>query len=270
MLDTGEPKRESVWLWVFCLNVDAPLVALAWQELFANIHGVALMGRERAVLFLAVWGIYTVDRLLDVATGTFPRTWRHQAHARFGRALWPLLAVVGLLGVWMALFTLNGRAWSGTFFLALASCAHLLATAGGELFGRSGPWKELRVGLVFALGCQLVPWSRGAFSMLNLASLLFAGLCVANCRLIELWERPVREGSARIWGAVTLVLALLGGIYSVIAWPQAGPERTFALCVALSGTALWGLTRDLGWGAETRRALADLALMSPLVFWIAS
>lgn len=267
---TPEPSGlVDPWLWAFCLNIDAPLVAVAWQELFAGLHGVVLRPADRVLLFLAVWAIYTVDRLLDVASGAAPKTLRHAAHAKFRSVLFVALGVAILSGPFLAFQTLNTKAWLGTLLLGAASLAHLLATAGGELFGRAKPWKELRVGLVFALGCQLIPWSRGGFSMLNPSLLFFAGLCVTNCRLIELWEQSGSSAPSNKWGWVALALALGGAVGLLSAWGHDAPAREFASAVLLGGLALWGISRSPGLGSETRRGLADVALMSPflIIIW---
>ena len=52
-----------VWLNLLCL--DAPIVAVAWQWLFAHTFGAHLSLALRALLFLTAWLIYLADRFAD-------------------------------------------------------------------------------------------------------------------------------------------------------------------------------------------------------------
>ena len=52
-----------VWLNLVCL--DAPLVAVSWQWLFARAFQVPLTNSARLTLFLTAWLIYLADRLAD-------------------------------------------------------------------------------------------------------------------------------------------------------------------------------------------------------------
>src|SRR5205085_553174 len=52
-----------VWLSLLCF--DAPIVAVAWQALFARTFGAHLHLSIRALLFLTAWLIYLADRFAD-------------------------------------------------------------------------------------------------------------------------------------------------------------------------------------------------------------
>src|SRR6266478_6068420 len=56
-------RRPVIWLNVLCL--DAPIVAISWQWLFARVFGVTMPLAEREGLFLTAWLIYLMDRLAD-------------------------------------------------------------------------------------------------------------------------------------------------------------------------------------------------------------
>lgn len=62
-----KPARASVpwWLWLNVLSLDAPFVAVLWQAALAHCYRVQLLPGARITLFLAVWLIYMVDRVLD-------------------------------------------------------------------------------------------------------------------------------------------------------------------------------------------------------------
>src|ERR1035437_3791084 len=55
--------RPLLWLNVLCL--DAPLVAITWQWMFAHAFHLTLTPAERLALFLTAWWIYLLDRLAD-------------------------------------------------------------------------------------------------------------------------------------------------------------------------------------------------------------
>lgn len=66
------------WLWLNLLGLDAPIVALVWQDLAAHTFGNPLRASARIVLGFTVWAVYLADRLLDIrAAGAAPNTARH-------------------------------------------------------------------------------------------------------------------------------------------------------------------------------------------------
>jgi hypothetical protein len=58
--------RPPAWLWFNLLSLDAPVVALVWQDFLARCYPATLLLTGRAVLGLTVWAIYLADRLLDI------------------------------------------------------------------------------------------------------------------------------------------------------------------------------------------------------------
>lgn len=62
---TSTGSRIPWWLWPNVLSLDAPLVAVLWQAALAKAHKVAIMPALHITLFIAVWLIYMVDRVLD-------------------------------------------------------------------------------------------------------------------------------------------------------------------------------------------------------------
>ncbi len=61
----AKQSRIPWWLWPNVLSLDAPLVAVLCQMALARAYKVALMPSLHWALFLAVWLIYVVDRVLD-------------------------------------------------------------------------------------------------------------------------------------------------------------------------------------------------------------
>ena len=64
-LPAGAETRKPWWLWPHLLSLDAPLVALAWQDWWSRSEGTPLPGSRRLILGLGVWMIYLADRLSD-------------------------------------------------------------------------------------------------------------------------------------------------------------------------------------------------------------
>jgi len=247
--------------WFGLLNLEAPIVALGWQGLFARYEGVELRTVDRAALFGAVWIVYFVDRWLDGRSPGYPApALRHRFQSSHAR--WYGLCAVVLcccLGAW-AFLALDRAVWLGASFLAVATGLHLLAAQGRDIFGVERPWKEARVGLIFALGCHLIPSVASGAPLLNDLALGFAALCVANCRLIELWEWE--DSSARHWGwdRALVGLAVVYGVTGTLRPAEAG----FWGCLAFSSALSLLVNRSAQLvGLSTRRFMADVALMTP-------
>ena len=240
------------WLWLNLLSLDAPIVALVWQDLAARSFGNPLRFAARIVLGLTVWAIYLADRLLDIrGTGPTPNTPRHNFCRLHDCALRILLAAVLAVDWFFAVVELRHVVF--LHGLALAACVGAYLC----IFPRraSGWEKQILAAILFSFGVLLVsetwlgPWH------LLLPAAVFAILCLCNLVLIELWERHAER--RRIWLAPAAV-AVLAMVRSTGSWHNA---------IALSGVLLSALTISgprITVGAK--RILADAALLTPLLF----
>ena len=94
-MDTLAAGRTRWWQAANLLSLDAPVVALAWQALLAQVTGTMLMPAGRWALGLTVWAIYLADRLLDVRDGRrAPQTARHAITRRHRLGMSVLLGMV--------------------------------------------------------------------------------------------------------------------------------------------------------------------------------
>jgi hypothetical protein len=99
------------------LSLDAPLMAVLWQAALAKVHHIVLMPALPIALFLAVWLIYIVDRVLDgFSMGHSPRV--SVRHAFYQRNRWLyVLFVIPVAAVLLALLGLTaipeGILWRG-------------------------------------------------------------------------------------------------------------------------------------------------------------
>lgn len=118
------------------LSLDAPLVAVLWQAALAKAHKVAIMPSLHITLFLAVWLIYIVDRVLDgFSMKNAPRV--SARHAFYQRNRWLyLLFVIPSAGVMLFLLAVTaipeGILWRGIALAFVVALYLLHYTARGH------------------------------------------------------------------------------------------------------------------------------------------
>jgi hypothetical protein len=99
--DSTPDQPTPWWLWPHVLSLEAPLVAVLWQRVLAQAHGVRLTPMLDAGLALACWLIYLADRTLDTFSakpGSALDT-RHAFYRRHRRVL--LLGVMPAAASWL-------------------------------------------------------------------------------------------------------------------------------------------------------------------------
>ena len=266
--------KPLVWLNFVCL--DAPLVAISWQWLFAhNFHLVVPLG-HRIALFFTAWLIYLADRFGDSISlrTSQPKSLRQQFCSRH-RNTWLeaiiCVAIVDAIVIWKAVDygTLVPGAILGALTIVYVAINHSHSEV-WEII----PVKEFAVGCLFAAGTLLgvTPHIFAESWTMILAAILFAAVCWLNCVSIAIWERDLdriqgRHSIATHWPRMNLPVGdvlpiLLGGCallvaFDLLLWPV-------ACCLGASGLLLSALcfapvSRD------ERTALADLVLLTPLV-----
>src|SRR5580658_6901540 len=100
--------RPPLWLWFNLLSLDAPLIALVWQDFLARCYPTVLHPTGRAVLGLTVWAIYLADRLLDVRfPASAAESVRHQIYRRHRVFAQTLFAIVVCIDLVVTLFWLR-------------------------------------------------------------------------------------------------------------------------------------------------------------------
>ncbi len=241
------------WLWPNLLSLDAPLVAVLWQILFARCFQVPVDALAAVLLLLTVWLIYAADRTLDAWKGDFHSS-RHRFYRRHWRTLLPVwLAALALSG-WLAARRLSpGLFLRGVFLLALVGIYFALVHCGIL----RGP-KEAVVGVLFALGASLEAWSKVKTPVDVATILLFSGLCWMNCIAIQRWEGEGLDWSS---SAAAIALACAAAVLLCAHRPVLGGAE---LASAFAFLLLDRVHRKLS--ADAVRVLADVALLSPLLF----
>jgi hypothetical protein len=266
-------RRPLLWLNVLCL--DAPLVALSWQLLFAQAFAVRLRASESAALFLTAWGIYLVDRFADsvVLPAGVDRSVRVDFCLRHQRRRIVLLLIVALIDGGIIIVGLPFEMIRRGLILGAVAVLYLVINYFFSRLWRTLPVKEVMVGFLFAAGVVLVLWTRvgnGERSLL-LATTLFGCVCSLNCMSIAVWERePDRQQGKHSFatnragaGSLVKILAVVVAIACFAESVVNPPVRSLTICLGTSALLLFGL-HFLPAPRDERTALADLVLLTPL------
>jgi hypothetical protein len=261
------------------LSLDAPAVAVSWLLLLGHCFHLTVSQGNIAALFLTVWLIYLVDRLVDSFSlrPEGPRSAR-QAFCASNRGLWlSLLLLVGFVDAAVVCFTLDRAIVLRGILLGTIVLAYLTINWSWDKIWTTVPLKEAIVGFLFSAG-TLLGLGSGLFVMpaaTLLAGGLFALLCFANCVSIASWERNLDRiqnkhsiatqfGPALRMGKFLTATLIAGSIFlvwiDVSAWPMAA-------CIAAGSMALTALN-TIRICRDERSALADLVLLTPVMFLV--
>lgn len=250
--------RSRPWLWPNLLSLDAPVVALLWQILFARCFHADVNLLAAALLVLAVWLIYAADRVLDAwtDTSTLPR---HEFYRRYWRGVAPIWAAVLAIAGWLAWTRLARVIFERGLVLMAAVALYFAAVHLAPAALRRAWPKEAAVAILFALGASVAAWSQVRSAADIGAIILFSCLCWINCVAIEQWEHK----STVEWpiGAAAMCVAAVALVLMIEHRPVlSGAEAASAIGFVLLDRGRHRLSND------ALRVLADVALMSPLFF----
>jgi hypothetical protein len=270
----GRNHPPAVWLNLVCL--DAPIVAVAWLWLFSRTFHAPLRIGNLVALFLTAWLVYLADRFADAISlkPALLRSLRQEFCLRH-REIW--ITTVALVAGFDAYVIWRTTAWE-TFLAGVAvgvlALVYLVANHPLGLIWRSLPAKELAIGTLFAAGTTVallpqVP-TTPAFAI---AIIAFAALCSLNCISIAGWERALDRAQHKIsiatrhprltryLGKICVGLALTALALGVFFRADA----LVFVCLATSAFLLAWLNRSSVGGDDSRTALADLILLTPLI-----
>jgi hypothetical protein len=256
------------------LSLDAPTVAVVWTWFIGRVSQVALSSELYAAMFVAVWLLYAVDRLLDTAAADADLEARHFFHHRHRHAFANAIAA-GCLMLAPLLLTMARMMfllYCGVAALLLVwfSIIHCFARDRAERLP-----KELAVGIFFSAAAFLPGWfaAKNELGWLALAALCFGLLCTLNCLSIYAWEHEDHQlARAHITtrGGVralrSLDLALIGASLGAAIL---APQRLAVVFLATASSAGLLLALDhrrSDFHPTALRATADLVLLTPLLF----
>jgi len=265
------------WLWPNLLSLDAPLVALAWQEIFARaLLSWELDWMQRGLLAVCVWLAYCGDRLLDVrrlSEGPVESA-RHAFAREYSR---PLIIVWGmglLLAAILALQIPLRELLAGLVLLVVVvdyfALHHLQSTR-----ARAGRWKELMAGVGFAVGTLFFVVMNGQFTVpFLLTAAAWAGLCTLNCLVIAGWDRErdkamAQHSLAQRWNGMEQSLPMVAVFLSAMVLAASlmeGQVLPIAVAIMVSLMTLLEMARRSNqFSPEARHVLADVVLLTPIL-----
>ncbi len=280
--DSGAAVRW--WQWPTVLSLDAPLVTVIWQRLFAADTGAHLAWYHSAIVGASVWMVYAADRWLEGWRVEPSRlaTPRHRFYHRHRTGAAVIWCGVFAAAVVLSFARLSARELTAGVALLVPVLAYLLSHQLVHRTSRGRVPKEVCVAGLITAGAALFPLVDASVQLLPLAdaAVWFFLLVLANCALIGGWEQHVdraheQESIVRNhpswawpvrmfpWGLASAALLLLV--------TSAGGAATVRASAAASAVLLGLLDRwepRLGW--EASRLLADVALMTPVVWLVVS
>ena len=251
--------------WLSVTSLDAPLVAIVWQQIFASAAHASLAPAARIALFATAWLIYLADRLAD--SFSIPAGAAMSARQRYAvthRSGLIVAMVCCALVLAISALSLERRTLTAGTLLGLVALIYLAINQFVARVWRVMPVKEMVIGCLFAAG------TCAAARDLNLVSAAaFAILCSLNCISIAVWERKLDQqqrrdsiattfpGFTRIpfYGCLALALAVA---LLCLGWPPMFYIASSAALLALLNVKGGRLTVD------ARTALADIVLLSPV------
>lgn len=263
------------------LSLDAPLVAISWQNLASRVLGISLHWNEVLLLFLATWMAYAGDRLLDSTQQAENKSGlpRHLFAVKYRRILAFVWGSVFLLTSILAIVTVDLSKLMVASALVLGVAIYFLLCFLFPRLARIIIPREFVVSGVFVATALFFPVSNPQgfthLALITYLAIVLWSLAFMNCLGISCWERDEdhRAGErtlattfpvlCRIYPGLNLVVALwLGGLL-------AGSELT-ALPIALVSGAfvsvlLLSLIHYAKISSRLKPVLADLSLLAP---WI--
>ena len=281
-IDSEQGNRPSVagrpLIWLSCLCLDAPIVAVAWQALFAKAFHQQVPAADRLALFLTAWWIYLADRFADFLTveRSAAVTERAAFCRRHPRMFALALVVVGLADAVVILTALDGSLVKVGALLGGLAFVYLLINLRWDRVWQVLPIKELAVGFLFACGTSLVFLTVLPQFPVLAPVFLFGCVCSLNCLSIAVWEKEVDLGQGKHswatghprWIGFVRPGCLGIGIISCALEGRAIPPLLAAGLATSSGLLL--LLHFVDIRDDERTALADMALLVPAVFFIVS
>tara|TARA_B100000579_G_C22644478_1_gene763056 strand:- start:56 stop:934 length:879 start_codon:yes stop_codon:yes gene_type:complete len=187
-------KSYPIWLWPNLIGLDAPIIAITWQKLFANSFNTKIPVSNYVTLFFVVWVIYSVDRLMDSKSLGNKKTAasRHRFYFKHFRLMLLITLICSGYAGYLCFAVIPFEMLKTGLVVSPFVLVYLLHRKWSR-----GPIlvvfpKEIFVGLVFAIGATLPGhvWAGDIpEAFLSSPVIVFGVLCSMNCIAISVWER---------------------------------------------------------------------------------
>ncbi len=262
-------KGRNCITWMTSLSLDAPLVVVVWQNAISVHHSLNLTIYQRLLVFAAVWLGYTADRWIDAWKHEVNLSQRHSFHALSRWSLFVLWILVLAVALAVSFKELTDIDLKNGLLLALAS----LFVTGIVQVGRLGRFratmKSAFTAILVALSVLVFTHPEPIDTTLT-TLLLMAPLFFLNCLLIHSWDREIdakqnpneTSQSTRTTIILTGILVLGIAFYFVSTYPLSWYVISSALILIAIHFCFYSLH------IETRRTLADIALLTPIFTFI--
>ena len=128
-MNVERAPRLAWWLWPTVLSLDAPLVAVGWQRVLADVARLRLEWPQPFILAASVWLAYAADRWIEGWRLT-PGAIRTARHAFYQRRRWPLFVLwltVLAADLWVALTRLSRTEFAAGWLVLPPVLAYLLS-----------------------------------------------------------------------------------------------------------------------------------------------
>lgn len=181
------------------------------------------------VLALAVFIIYTIDRLLDIQKPNQPLTPRHRFHGLHAPLLWRVVAGAAALALVLTFF-LPGSVITFGLVLGGVCTAYILAVYRLPAGHPALYAKEPMIALLYSVGIWGSVWAqRPTVSSIEITEfLLFVGIAFQNLILFDVMEQ--HEGTARPESSLAVAWGT-DRCDTILRWLTFGIAATsFALC----------------------------------------
>ncbi len=258
------------WLWPNLLSLDAPIVAVLWQQIFTRTLHIQATMASAVTLASTVWLIYAGDRVLDAWSATGHAA-RHRFYRRHWRAVTPILAGAVLVAAWCAFTGIRRPILQIGIGLLLVVGVYFCAVHVAPQFTQRWWPKEMAVAVIFSLGTCIHVWTFGAepAGAGALPLIIFVALCWINCSAIAFWEKADSHPST-VWigRRMGLLSAAIAAILFVLVFRNSFPEDRLLLAAeGFSALAFMLLDRfSPALSADELRVAADAVLCTPLLF----
>ena len=202
----------NILLYFNLLSLDVVFGAMAGMLFFSDMLAVKVPFIAYLLLGLAVWGIYTLDHLMDanVAPGK-PHALRHQFHLKYFRFLLPLVFFCILIGA-ILFFTSNQLEFIQTPGLILASVT-MVWMGFLKIGGQKISWlKEISTAVIYVLGISLAPFASIDFELIdkNFYVFVFIYFLAALVNLLMLSYLDAEEDEKDGFGSVLVLIPKTG------------------------------------------------------------
>jgi small-conductance mechanosensitive channel len=258
---TAPPR---LWLWPNILSLDAPLIAVLWELLFAQCFRVRIDSASVAALGLGVWLLYVADRFLDGFRDDRVQTARHRFYRVNRFRILPWFGLGMLVTAWLSLTSIEPALIRNYIALAgVVAVYFAIVHLAPQRLRRHWP-RELAVAVLFAAGTLTAVCTDAGSHPLRLLApfVMFVAILWVNATGIECWERTA-ERSARLHlrpkitgllgyhlATAAVLIALAAGL--ILAGWTRGPVMPLYAAIAISAVALATLELRIG-GFRHRR-----------------